>query len=202
MSDTPPVVNAPEPTIPAVVEKPEGGDTTPPAPIVEVPKDTPAVVVPDDTLPGEKTPPHLLLKSLQEERDKVTKLEGELKIAKENGGASSPEVQQLQSQINDLNETLAVRDVVDANPVLKGKEADFKEFRKSYPGVSIEAAAKLYVSEKGLGSTARKGLEQHTGGTREVPKQGYTAEDIADLRKNNWKLYQKLLREGKIVVQS
>lgn len=159
-----------------------------------------------DPEPGEKTDPKLLLKSLQDEREKKKLLEKqladkeqELLEAREGTeGVSSAKVEKLQGQIDVLNETLSLRDIVDAQPLLKGHESEFNEFRKAYPGVDMAAAARLFISEKGLAPATRKGLEPNGGGPRVPLKEGLSAEDVEDLRKNDHRKYSKLVREGKI----
>jgi hypothetical protein len=166
------------------------------------------VTTPPDPLPGEKTDPVLLLDSLQKERDKRKTAEDALAQAKAdllkaqegNGTASKEEVETLQGQIDVLTENLALKDLVEAHPVLKGHESEFTEFCKAYPGVTKDAAVKLFISEKDLEPTKRKGFAPVTGGPREPLKEGYSAEEIADLRKNDFRRYSRLVREGKIKV--
>ncbi len=171
---------------------------------------TPEIVPTPEVKPGESTDPALLLSSLKEEREKRRELQAQLELKEQellqakqgNDGADGTEVTALQTQINVLTETLAMKDLVEANPSLKGKEVEFKEFRKTYPGVAIDAVAKLFISENGLTTTARKGLESVGGGGGQPPKEGMSVEDIETLRKTNWRKYQKLLRAGKIKVST
>lgn len=186
-----------------VVKNPE--EVTPEGGVETVTPTTP------ETKPGEHTDPALLLKSLQKEREEKRRLEAELEAAQQAllglGGEASPdgssdEGRVLQSQIDVLNEKLVLKETVEKFPVLKGNEADFLEFRKTYPGVAFENIAKLYISEKGLddGKKTRKGLEPVSGGSRAPVQAALSVEDIEDLRKNDYRRYQKLLREGKIKI--
>lgn len=187
-----------------------GNDTTPELNPDGTPKEhaggSPA---PTGSEPGSQTPPELLLKSLKEERAEkaelkktISNLQTELTALKQGGeNTGNQDVKQLQEQINGLTETLALKDLVETQPLLKGHETEFKEFQKLYPGVDMAAAAKLFISEKGLApNTQRKGLEPLGGGHRQPPKEGLSPEEITNLRTTNYRLYSKLVREGKIKV--
>jgi len=64
--------------------------------------------------------------------------------------------------------------------------------------MKLETAAKAFLVEKDLLSEPkpRKGLEKGSGGTRAQPKTGRTEEEIAELRKNNFRKYMRELKAG------
>jgi len=153
--------------------------------------------------PGSKTDPSLLLKSLQEERQKVKILEEQL-LTKTNTEEEvfSDEGKLLQQQIKVVEEKILLKDLSEKFPALKDKASEFKDYRNQYPGVELEKLAKLFLVENDLNEVEpRKGLEKQTGGMRTPQKQGMTVEEVADLRKNNFKKYLQLAREGKINFQ-
>lgn len=200
---------------PTVVKNP---DVTPPVPQAE------PVVVPEVTTPpaptpvapGSKTDSELLLQSLKEEREKRRVLEAELAEARKTSTPPIPSegwsdegkaiieqvVGPLQNQVTGLSEELAIRDLLVQYPALNGKLTEFKEFRKARSGYSLGDAATLFLSENGLTPAApkRQGLEKPSGGGNRAPAAptGLTKEDVENLRKNDYKKYVKLLKEGKI----
>lgn len=136
---------------------------------------------------------------------KIEKLEAKL----DDSGDYSEDDDVLKDKLAELNaKLLSIEEksqwdsVTGSYPVLKDKKDDFDEFRQEYPGIPLDKAAKLYVMEKGLYETPtkRKGLEKAGGGTRNVPSGKMSTEDVARLRKNNYKEYVKLLKAGKIQV--
>lgn len=154
--------------------------------------------------PGAKTDSELLLKSLQEERDKRRALEDELKrLSEQPVGNFSDEGQLLKKEIESLKVQMTEReklvDLQSKHPVLADKMSEFNEFR-SLPeneGMRLETAAKAFLFEKDLLDTKpRKGLEKDSGGPRTQPKIGRTEEEIADLRKNNFRKYMSELKKG------
>lgn len=154
--------------------------------------------------PGSKTDPSLLLKSLQEERQKVKILEEQLltKTNTDEEEVFSDEGKLLQQQIKVVEEKILLKDLSEKFPALKDKASEFKDYRNQYPGVELEKLAKLFLVENDLNEVEpRKGLEKQTGGMRTPQKQGMTVEEVADLRKNNFKKYLQLAREGKINFQ-
>jgi hypothetical protein len=103
--------------------------------------------------------------------------------------------------INQLQENLQLNELFAKYPVLKEKSEEFKEFRQSeHPRANLESVAKIYLVENGLLDVQRKGLEKTTGGPRVPATSGMSAEDVADLRKNNYKLYQEKLMRGEIKI--
>lgn len=94
------------------------------------------------------------------------------------------------------------REAEDMFPVLRDKKSDFDEFLEDEENkrLSIKKAAKLFLAENNLLDQApeRKGLEKPTGGGQKIPSTTPSEEDIEYLRKNDYRKYEKLLREGKI----
>lgn len=155
--------------------------------------------------PGEKTDSSLLLKSLQEERDKRRELEAELKrLSEQSAGPFSDEGQLLKKEIEDLKVQMTERDTLASlqakHPALADKLSEFNEFRANpeNAGMKLETAAKAFLVEKDLLTEPkpRKGLEKDSGGTRSQPKTGRTEEDIADLRQNNFRQYMREIKKG------
>ena len=175
----------------------------------------------EDLLPGDKTPPHLLLKAKQEEAERrrvaeaeVERLKAENELLRSSAVPNSEDVfseegkvivdqyvKPLQNQVMTLQEELQIKDIVAKFPQLKDFQEDFNEYRKDFPANKLESAAKLFLSEKGLTGTKRKGLEKPTGGDRNpVPSGTMTAAEVADLRKNNHKKYMDMLQKGLIKI--
>lgn len=189
----------------AVAEKPEG-DETPKEPKEEVSEETP----PEAPKSGNKTDPNLLLKSLQEERDKRRELEQretELKQEVEELKSSlspeeeDPKLKALGDQITELQDARELDEVIAQNPALKEYRQDLIEFKKSeHPRAKITSAAKIFLVEKDLLEQPRKGLEKPTGGDKTPQQQGMTAEDVDNLRKTDYRKYVELVKSGKLEV--
>lgn len=183
------------------------------------PEPTPAPAPAPEPAPGSKTPPENLLAALQDEREKNKKLSDDLRIAEEalkrgadplkpgtdewseEGRAIIEQyVKPLGDQVSNLTEQLTLKDLIIKYPVLKDRQKDFDEYRKGKSGVSLDDAAKLFLTDNNLLSspTRRKGLEEPKGGERTPAPSEMTTEEIADLRKNNYKKYLELLEAGKI----
>ena len=150
--------------------------------------------------PGEKTDSTLLLKSLKEEREKRRLLEEELlKLNKsQEAEVFSDEGLALQRQIKELEGVIEKKEIIEKFPELKDKQDEFEQFRKDYPGVSVEKTAKLFLSENDLIEKPRKGLEKVSGGMRTPQQTGLSSEEISKLRSTNFRKYSQLVREGKI----
>lgn len=166
------------------------------------------------TQPGEKTDPALLLKSLQEEREKRKRAEEALKVLESNQVPSDTEVysdegkaivdkfvKPLEREIQTLREQSELKDVYATYPDLKGLSSEFDEYRKDYPRHKLGNIAKLFLNEKGLLESPRKGLEKTTGGPRTPVQTGMTAEDVKNLRTNNPRKYEDMLRKGLIDIK-
>lgn len=148
--------------------------------------------------PGSKTPPEMLLTSLQQERDKVARLELELEQAKNKNNPAPDEA--LRRDVESMKQDLAKREVLEANPILKDKWNDLEAFRAlpDNQGLSIKTAAKAFIIENNLSDLSRVGLESKTGGDRQPVNTGMTVEQAEELRKNNWRGYQDALQKGLI----
>lgn len=191
---------------------------TPPASEPKL-ESTPAPAPAPAPAPGSNTPPENLFAALQEERRLRKEADERAKLAEEalnrGGDPSNPtddewsdegkaliekHVKPLAEQVSNLTEQLTLRDLIIKFPALKDKQKEFDEYRKGKPNTSLEDAAKLYLADNNLLTppTRRKGLEEPRGGERTPAPTGMTTEDIADLRKNNYKKYLELLQGGKI----
>jgi hypothetical protein len=156
--------------------------------------------------PGSKTDSSLLLKSLQEEREKRRILEEELDILRSSSTEGYTEddvakqVAVLESRIKTFEEKEVIGELKTKFPALKDKMEEFNEFRKDYPKDRLEAVAKVFLAENNLLGTPepRKGLEKTSGGGRVIPQAGPTQEEIKTIRETNSRLYAKMVREGKI----
>lgn len=156
------------------------------------------------TQAGDKTPPNLLLESLQEERRKRRELEQllELKNKTDDDNVYSDEGRLLKQEINALNEKIALKELAETFPALKDKLSDFNEYKREFIGVPVEKVAKLFLAENNLleNPQPRKGLEKASGGIKTQPQIGLSQEEITDLRQNNGKKYYEMLKAGKIKV--
>lgn len=179
-------------------------------------------VVPEETTspaPGSKTESELLLKSLQEERDKrrelekkQQELEEEINNYKSSNDSSADifsdegkmlqkqfqeKVSTLESKLASLEEEKELDRVYSKYPILKENANDFIEYRKAeHPRAKVESVAKLFLAEKGLLEPTRPGLERTTGGTRSPINVGMTAEDVEQLRNSNYREYKARLMKG------
>jgi len=155
---------------------------------------------------GEKTDSALLLKSLQEERDRRRELEVQLQELSQvptdnymSDDEVSSKVNALQKRLDSLEEEKSTLEVTAKYPALKDNLDAFNEYKKEYPRHKLENVAKLFLSENDLlDSIPRKGLEPVNGGQRQAPQAGMTVEDVKTLRETNFKKYSKMLQEGKI----
>lgn len=164
--------------------------------------------------PGDKTPPNLLLKSLQDERAENARLREENELLKSStpplDGAFSDEGMALQAQINKNNAELAAlkeaqakKDLLAAYPVLKDKWDEFESFRllSENAGMSMQAAAKVYLTENGMFTPRRRGVEKPTNGRgNPAPAGTMTTEEAASLRTNDSKKYRQMLKNGQIKI--
>lgn len=169
--------------------------------------------------PGSKTDSALLLKSLQEEREKrrldaekieeltqkITELETALSspdIISDEGKALKKEIDDFKIQIGSLTRDVAFRDVLIDNPVIKEHKEEFEKFLADpeNAGMSLKTATKAFLTERGLsGDSRRPGLERTTGGGRQTPNPvKMSLEEITHLRQTNFKQYLKLLEQGLI----
>ena len=164
---------------------------------------------------GSKTDPNLLLKSLQEEREKRKLAEEELETLKssnlsdeevvsDEGRILAGKIKTLETSLDELRSESAKKDVLIANPILKEKWNEFEEFRSDpeNKGMNLRTAAKAFLVENGLIDVPRKGLEKPTGGTKvPLPSGTMTAQEAENLMKNDFKKYQELIRKGQLKIQ-
>jgi hypothetical protein len=175
------------------------------APVPEVTEGTPTLPV------GSKTPPENLYAALDEERrlrKEAEKREQEA-LAQINTSAQPDQwsdegkaiietyVAPLQKTVESLQEQLTLKDIYTQFPQIKELSSDFEAFKANYPTYKLEDVAKLFLSEKGLVSAPRKGLEKPTGGPR-TPASTDTNEDLKNLRLNNPNKYREGLKKGTI----
>lgn len=191
---------------------------TPEHPPVEAPVVPVAQTVPPQTpvVPGSKTDPALLLKSLQEEREKNRLLEEALAtrattpsvsedvFSDEGKAIIEKYVKPLQDHIVALTENSALKDLFAQYPVLKEVQADFASYRQGFPGIALENVAKAFLAEKGLLNTApeRKGLENPSGGAKPTSPSGMTADEVANLRINNYPKYIEMVKTGQLDIKA
>jgi hypothetical protein len=166
------------------------------------------------TQPGSKTPPENLYAALAEERrmrqeaeDKLKQLEttdlSEPEVISDEAKILKGQIDTLSVKINQLEDDKVLEKLFVQYPVLKENIDKFNEFRRTeHPRAKIESAAKIYLAENGLLEGRRVGLENPTGGGHAPVSQGMTAEDVANLRKNNHKKYTELLMKGLIKIEA
>lgn len=89
-------------------------------------------------------------------------------------------------------------------PDLGDKEVEFKDYCYKFPkSVDVEVLAKSFLFDskpqvKEVQSNPTQGLEKPTGGSRQSPVSETSLEDVKRLRENQPKLYEKMIREGKL----
>src|SRR3990167_5694608 len=172
----------------------EGGETP-----------TESGVVPEGAIPGtpqagDKTDPNLLLKSLQEEREKRREVEQRLLTLEEGLNPSVPsetegeDISSLRAELAEVKTKQQRSEVIESYPALKEVWSDFEEFRldSDNKGMNMRTAAKAFLTEKGLLEPKRKGLEKPTGGPRVPLLTGMTAEEVKHLRETNFKKYEEM----------
>lgn len=178
---------------------------------------TPGVVTPTPApQPGEKTDSSLLLKALQEEREKRRLLEEEARILREQalstptlseeemsdeGKALKQEIAELKAAQAKLEEQRELEGVYAQHPELKEFAGEFETYKQDYPRHKLANVAKIFLTEKGLLEPRRPGLESPTGGPKTAPTSGtMSAEDVANLRKTDFKKYQQMVMNGQIKI--
>lgn len=167
---------------------------------------------PPAVAPGSKTESELLLKSLQEEREKRRILEEEIESLKssppsdevysDEGKAILKRLEIQEQRYAELEEEKNLEKLYNQYPLLRESAAKFVEYRQAeHPSAKLESVAKLFLAENGMFEPQRKGLEKPTGGTRTPEHQGMTVEEVADLRVNNWKKYKDMTSKGLIIIK-
>lgn len=153
---------------------------------------------------GDKTDPNLLLKSLQEEREKRRELERKLlefkhdDVISDEGKYLNEKIEKLQNEL-ETKKVLETRKTLEStHPALLDKKEEFEEYLNNNPGMKIETAAKSFLIENDLFEHPQRiGLESKSG-TRVVPEPTQSVEEIANLRNTDFRKYMKLVREGKV----
>jgi len=87
-------------------------------------------------------------------------------------------------------------------PGLRGREEDFKMFamKKTHRAIDLNVLMKSFFYDMPKPKKRKSLFETATGGERKANKKTMSADEVANLRKTNQRLYQKLVREGKIVM--
>ena len=161
-------------------------------------------------LAGDKTPPNLLLESLQEERERRRELEARITLLEtsssdvfsDEGQALQKQIKEQDAKIESLLQESAKKDVLITYPVMKEKWEEFETFRSDpdNKGMNLRTAVKAYLLEEGILEPQRKGLEKTTGGPRVPVTQEMSAEDIKKLRETDFRKYQDMLSKGQIPI--
>ena len=136
-------------------------------PVVE-PEPLEPVVTPEPTptppAPGDKTPPNLLLKSLQEEKEKRRELEQEKadlveqvkqlensssdnEVFSDEGKALLEKIKGIEGQLAETKNENAKLTLLKDNPILEEHYADFETYRAlpENKGMALETAAKAFI---------------------------------------------------------
>lgn len=171
--------------------------------------------------PGEKTDPALLLESLKIEKEKRRLSDEKARLAEEKlnelessnlseevesdeGKALDSKISQVESKLKTLEKDNLKKDVLIANPVLKEHLSEFEDYLEEpdNKGMNIKTAAKAFITERGLVTTPRKGLEKTTGGDKTAPSTpGMTADEAANLRKTDFKRYQQMIMDNQLIIK-
>lgn len=94
--------------------------------------------------------------------------------------------------------------ILDQYQGLKGKEKEFKEFAKkpSHKGIDLSILANAFLYEVKSEEPPKKNsgsmLERGSGGPKTPQSAELTAEQVAEIRKNDPKRYNLLVKQGKI----
>lgn len=158
-----------------------------------------------ETVPGSKTPEGNLSAALREERKKRKDAEEEAKRAKAKlaelqSDPPEPGQEATNSDLAEQVKALQKKELYRDNPELTDKKEEFEEFLENNPKYSLEDAATIFKARNGMAetTTTRTGLERPTAGTRVPPKTQPSVEELANLRKNNPRKYDDMLRSGQI----
>jgi len=84
-------------------------------------------------------------------------------------------------------------------PQLAEREQEFKDYCYKYPrSVDALTLAKSFLFDEAKTEPQRKGLESPTAGPKELGGSEFTWDDVDRMRVSDPKLYEKLIREGRI----
>jgi len=110
------------------------------------------------------------------------------------------EISKLKDDLSTVKDELAKGKVLERYPDLKEVWSEFDEFRTDdeNKGMNLNTAAKAFAIEKGLLEPNRKGLEKSTGGDKAPAPSGMTAEEVKNLRENDYNKYRDMLKKGQI----
>jgi hypothetical protein len=122
---------------------------------------------------GTKTPEANLYAALEEERRKRKELEEKLQATSEpqvseafsdEGKLLEKQIHSMKSEIEAFKNERALSELQSQYPQLRDLSAEFNAFKAEFPASRTESVAKLFLMEKGLLDTPRKGLERQTSG--------------------------------------
>ena len=83
-------------------------------------------------------------------------------------------------------------------PELKDSEDDFRSYCENNPQTDTSILARAFLHEK---KPVRKGLEEPTGGEKSATSGELTVDDVKRIRETDEKLFEKLVKEGRIDVK-
>ena len=156
------------------------------------PSKPPKGFVPYEALKEERTKTELLERELSSKESELADLRSSLPPEEED-----PKFSALSKQVKELQEERELDSVIAQNPLLKELRSELQEFRtKEHPRAKIASVAKVFLAEKGLLEPTRQGLERPTGGDRTPAKTGLTNDEVAELRKTNYRKYMELVKSG------
>lgn len=177
----------------------------------EVVTQEPTPAAEEKVVPGSKTPEPNLLAALHEERAARKELEDRLKrletpapepvvedVFSDEGKTLKTHIEKLNGELSSLKDKMELENIVSQHPELKEHSEEFNTYRAGYPGVSLEKAAKLFLHDKGLIGTERKGLERPSGGSKAPSPSGFDESDVKRMREENPRRYLKMVTEGKL----
>ena len=106
----------------------------------------------------------------------------------------------------EIDQFLEKAKIMDEYSDLKGRESEFRAFanKPTHRGISLEVLARAFLyhpEEKTPQPKQSHLLEKGSGGRSKPPKASLTPEDIRNLRKNDPKKYNQLVREKKIKIE-
>lgn len=146
---------------------------------------------------GSQTPAENLYAALAEERRLRKEAEDKLNNL---DNVTTETDEDLVKRLKALEDKQELQELHSQFPELKNHTKEFEAFREDYPrhkGVNI---AKLFLAEKGLIESPRKGLEKPTGGPRVNPNPDLTVEEVKNLRETNYRKYTDMVKKGLIKV--
>lgn len=177
----------------------------------------------EEVSPKPATPPrgYVPLSAIEEERRHIKLLEEELKKQKESSVSPEQLAELPDWDLMTDNEKWIAKELIQIKekakweedltrakktfPELGTKEAEFKEYCYKYPkSVDVEVLAKSFLFDlpkpepAPSEATPKKGLEKPTGGIKQGLPPEISLEDIKRLRETQPKVYEKMIREGKL----